>query len=305
MYTYEEQCTINLGDGYTLLYSFIIRRMLDSFGLEGERAAREATRRFGRDRALTTRARHEKLGAKINMKSLFSIGGDLPPDPRFRRELQELNPQERVSHTLICPMADMWKQYGEQAIGRIYCEEFHNSCYGTYAFGYTKVYLAKTLTQDGDEYCAFNIVLRPENLPDELKPQCFAEYDPDYHEVKYERKAADGKTGFDHLSIKLYYYLLDEAVKAFGDEGARAVEAGLEDAGRDAARRIASTAKECGKELDAAFFSQNVPFEMDPESDPLWADYLENNARQRAKEHFVETLKAEIKALTERDLAPV
>lgn len=30
------------------------------------------------------------------MHSLFAVGPDLPPDPRFKRELQELNPEERV-----------------------------------------------------------------------------------------------------------------------------------------------------------------------------------------------------------------
>jgi len=109
MYTYEQQCIMDLGDNYTLLYSFLGRELIDAFGVEGDRALREGTRRYGRDRGAHTRARHEALNVKINMKSLFSIGGDLPPDPRFRRELQELNPQERVSHTLVCPMADVWK----------------------------------------------------------------------------------------------------------------------------------------------------------------------------------------------------
>lgn len=81
------------------------------------------------------RARHLDANVKINMHSLFAVGADLPPDPRFKRELQELNPQERVSHTLYCPMAALWKEYGVMEIGRIYCEEFHRACYGHYAFG--------------------------------------------------------------------------------------------------------------------------------------------------------------------------
>ena len=151
MYTYEEQCMMDLSDNYTLLYSFMGRELIDTFGLEGERALREGTRRYGRDRGIHSRERHLKAGYKVNMESLFSIGGDLPPDPRFRRELQELNPQERISHTLICPMADVWKENNEQRIGRIYCEEFHPACYNHYAFDCGHTNLAKTLTQENDE----------------------------------------------------------------------------------------------------------------------------------------------------------
>lgn len=81
MYSYEEQCVMDLSDNYTLLYSFLGREVLDAFGVEGERAFREGTRRYGRDRGQCSREKHQALGVKINMKSLFSVGGDLPPDP--------------------------------------------------------------------------------------------------------------------------------------------------------------------------------------------------------------------------------
>ena len=99
MYTYQEQCTMDLSDNYTLLYSFLCREVLDEFGLEGERALREGTRRYGRDRGLASRKKHQALGVKVNMQSLFGLGGDLPPDPRFRRELQELD--EFINNTSL------------------------------------------------------------------------------------------------------------------------------------------------------------------------------------------------------------
>ena len=221
MYTYEEQCVMDLSDNYTVLYSFLGRELLDAAGVEGERALREGTRRYGRDRGQCSRERHQALGVKINMQSLFSVGGDLPPDHRFHRELQELNSQERVSHTLVCPMADIWKAYGERAIGRIYCEEFHPACYNHYAYDCGHTNLAKTLTQEGDEYCAFNVVLRAENLPDDLKPLCFAEYDPGYVAPQVSVPKANGKRGFETLSVKLYYYLLEAAEEYITTEGSR------------------------------------------------------------------------------------
>lgn len=287
MFTYQEQCIMDLSDNYTVLYSFICREMIDAFGKEGERAAREGTRRYGRDRGIHSRQKHLSMGVKINMKSLFSVGGDLPPDPRFQRELQELNPEERVSHTLICPMADIWKAYGEREIGRMYCEEFHPACYNHYAYDYGHTNLAKTLTQETDEYCAFNVVLRAENLPDELKPACFETYDPSYVPPKLEPAHADGKAGFEQLSIKLYYYLLECAVESFGESGAAAVERGLAKMASDGAARAKSTASKYGVPYDDKVVNDTYPLSVEPKMDGFWAEYQDCNAMERFTRVFV------------------
>ena len=287
MYTYEEQCMMDLSDNYTLLYSFMGRELIDTFGLEGERALREGTRRYGRDRGIHSRERHLKAGYKVNMESLFSIGGDLPPDPRFRRELQELNPQERISHTLICPMADVWKENNEQRIGRIYCEEFHPACYNHYAFDCGHTNLAKTLTQENDEYCAFNVILRAEDLPDDLKPLCFMEYDPGYVKPENTAPQPDGKKGFESLSIKIYYYVLECACEAFGEEGALAIGRALHKAATDGAKRVKETARKYGKEIDATLVFDSYPISLQPEKISLWEEYQDHDAVRIFKENFV------------------
>ena len=144
MYTMNEHCIMNLGDIYTMMFGYMGQELLREFGLRGEIAVREAARRFGRDRGATLREKHLSIGAKINMKNLFSLYPDLPSDPRFKRELQTLSPQERISHTLFCPMAAIWESHGQKEIGRIYCEEFHPACYSEYGYGYTSVNLART-----------------------------------------------------------------------------------------------------------------------------------------------------------------
>ena len=123
MLNYTQRCNCNLSDAYTLMYGFIGKKLIEELGMEGEAALREGSRQYGYDRGETARNKHIAVGAKVNMQSLFSLFHDLPADPRFRRELQQLIPTERVSHTLVCPMADIWKAYGEAYIGRIYCEE--------------------------------------------------------------------------------------------------------------------------------------------------------------------------------------
>ncbi|MDR1732718.1 MAG: L-2-amino-thiazoline-4-carboxylic acid hydrolase [Synergistaceae bacterium] len=289
MYTYEERCVMNLGDCYTLLYGCIGRQLLDDHGETGEKALRDATRRFGIDRALATREKHLAWGAKINMQNLFTLSHDLPGDPRFRRELQELNPQERVSHTLVCPMADAWKAQGQREVGRIYCEEFHPACYSAYAYDYTYVNLAKTLTQEGDEYCAFNVVLRPENLPEELRPQCFEEYDPAWIPPEIEPENANGKRGFGILSIKLYFHLLQAALDHLGEEGACSVERGLQNFSGVAAEILKTSASKDSRSVDAAFVSDNVPIEMEL-TEPLWERYGERQAKERMEIHFCKNL---------------
>ncbi len=290
----EEMQIMNLDDNYTLLYPFLVSSLMERCGERGEKAAREGTRRFGRDRAETLRNRHLKANVKVNMHSLFAVGPDLPPDPRFRRELQELNPQERVSHTLYCPMAAIWKEYGFMDIGRIYCEEFHNACYSTYAYGYTKVNLAKTLTQAEDEYCAFNVVLRPENLPEELKPVCFAQFDQNYKGPTEEMPQAYGKTGFGTLFVKLYYHLATTAEEMLGEEGTKAIREGLEKLAVDAAKRIRSQAKEQGEEVSPSFVDLNYPVNLDPEQEPLWQLYDNRGAKQILKESFYKTFYQEL-----------
>ena len=294
MYSYEEQCIMDLADNYTLLYSFLGRSLIDAFGVAGEKALREGTRRYGRDRGEASRKMHESLNVKINMQSLFSVGGDLPPDPRFRRELQELNPEERVSHTLVCPMADIWKAYGEAYIGRIYCEEFHPACYSHYAFDYGHVNLGMTLTQEKDEYCDFNVVLRAENLPDELKPKCFAEYDPGYVTPDVHPAAACGKSGFESISVKLYYYILEAALEQFCEAGWDAMCTAMEKMAVDAAARARNTAEKYDRPFDEQLIFDTYPLTMDRSKTKLWDNYTGHEAVERFMHSFVPAMQREL-----------
>lgn len=286
MYRYAERCIMNLSDHYTLLYGFIAAHLMNRYGMEGERAVREGTRRFGIARGVASRETHLKAGAKINMQSLFGLYHDLPGDPRFRRELQELSPQERVSHTLLCPMADIWKEYGQMHIGRIYCEEFHSSSYIAYAYGYTQVNLARTLTQEGDDFCSFNVVLRPANLPEHLLPACFEEYDPYYPFPVFPERVTTGKDGFRRLSIMLYTALLETALEHFGADAVHAVCDGLEEAARVAAGRLQESASKSGDRLDAEFVRDNIPIDLGSLDEGLWKRYASGNGIEQMKTHF-------------------
>lgn len=294
MYSYADQCIMDLSDNYTLLYSFLGRSLISRFGKDGERALREATRRYGRDRGETLRKKHEALGVKVNMQSLFTICSDLPPDPRFRRELQELNPEERVSHTLFCPMSDIWRQYGERYIGRIYCEEFHPACYCHYAFDYGRANLSMTLTQEEDDYCNFNVVLRAENLPDSLKPRCFAEYDPGYSAPKLNLPPVDGKKGFECISVKIYYYILETSLEYLGNEAIASIAEGLQLAAKDASKRAQKTASNYKHRFDRDLIYDTYPLTMDRDKTTLWSGYTAHRAVELFEENFVATMEEEL-----------
>jgi hypothetical protein len=255
-------------------------------GLKGESALREGIRRFGIDRG--TKRRETQLAAnyKINMENLFSVGSDLPSDPRFRRDRITLIPQERISRTLACPMAEVWDSYGLRAVGRIYCEEFHPACYSAYAYGYTQVNLGRTLTQEGDEYCSFNVILRPEHLPEHLRPVCFEEYDPHYTGPSSFLPQAEAKTGFGFLCIRIYYYLFEVLLERFGQGGRGVIAEALTKVAEDTVKRLKNQSEEMKSPLNRDFVEANYPFCLDVDSDPLWTNYDTNGALALIKEHF-------------------
>ena len=222
------------------------------------------------------------------MKNLFSLYPDLPSDPRFKRELQTLSPQERISHTLFCPMAAIWESHGQKEIGRIYCEEFHPACYGEYGYGYTSVNLARTQTQENDEYCSFRVILRPADLPAKLRATCFADFDPDYHEPPYDPQLClSGKDGFEMLSIKLYYYLLATAMEQIGEECIPVIESALKKLSAETALLLEAVAGECHRSIDDAFIYENVPISRCYESRArFWRGYDGYDAQALWEKNF-------------------
>ena len=286
LYTTEQLESVHNSDMYTMFYAIMGNQLIEELGLDGESALREATRRYGKDRGTYRRMRHLDANLKINMKNLFSIGSDLPPDPLFERDLRRLTPEDRTCHTLRCPMAEIWKQEGYGYVGRLYCEEFHPACYSSYAFGYTKVGLAKTLTQEGDEYCSFHIVLRPESLPEELKPICFEQYDPVYTGQSHEIPRPSAKTGFNFLTVRVYYYMVEVCFERFGEAAFPVICHGLEKTADYCSKYLIAAAKAMNRHLDAAFAEANFPLYQDPDQDPLWNQYNKVCAKDLLKQSF-------------------
>lgn len=103
----EDMKIANLNDCWLKMYVYLAKEITDGYGIEGEAALRRGIRNFGYDRGETLRKEQLALGMKINMYNLWTYY-DLPGDPRFKRNKIRLNTRERISETLVCPMADMW-----------------------------------------------------------------------------------------------------------------------------------------------------------------------------------------------------
>ena len=286
MYTNAQLEVIHLQDSYTIMYALLAKEIMESLGEKGERIVREATRRYGKDRGRARREEHEKLGVKINMHSLFAVCSDLPSDPRFRRDRLKLTDEERNSHTLVCPMAEIWDKYGAKKIGRIYCEEFHRACYQEYAFGLTQVNLAQTLTQDGDGYCDFHVVFRKANVPDEKKAKCFAEYDSGYEVPQIDGSAAEGKSGFCSLCVRVYYYMLEVLYEECPERAVEVMTKALHAWVEDAAGHLVQEAVEMHEELSKEFADKHFPLYMNIDDDPLLDKYDHYGAKELLKKEF-------------------
>ncbi|MDR1732210.1 MAG: L-2-amino-thiazoline-4-carboxylic acid hydrolase [Synergistaceae bacterium] len=255
----------SLQDSWVIMYTFIARELLEKGGFEGERVLREAVRRYGRDRGLSNRRRLLENNVKINLATLFSEGRDRPGEPRFTAKVLRGTREERISDTLICSFADVWKKYDAKHLGRIYCEEFHIASYQAFGFGKTKVNLSRTLTQDGDDRCCFYHTYRPENLTDEERRLSFEEYDEGYVKPDREMPKPEGKSGFRALWIKMYFHFLETAAERWGEDDARSlVGSGLRAAAVEQARVFAEIARSTERVVDEGFLEGHHPLSLGP-----------------------------------------
>ena len=140
------------------------------------------------------------------------------------------------------------------------------------------------------------MVLRPESLPDELKPICFEEYDPDYVKPEIVSPPVDGKVGFATLSIKLFYYLFRQAKQDLGDAGVKAVRDGLAQWADEMVKLLTKRAAEANDRVDGKYVSDNIPFEMNTGTadSELWKSYSDCGASEEVEEYFCKPLAAKL-----------
>lgn len=281
----EDIKTGNLDDCWLKMYVHVARALTESFGIEGEAALRQGIRNFGHDRGQTLRKEQLKLGMKINMYNLWTYY-DLPGDKRFKRNKIRLNTEERISQTLVCPMASMWIKMGAKKLGAIYCDEFHPAMFSGY---HPKIVtnLGETLTHDTDDHCHFALYVRPANMTEEERKMSFAEYDPDYDEENVgEYKMRTPREGYNMLTIKLYYHLAKESIDNFGDKAREVIAKSTKEWAQDIGKFLIERAEATSEKIDEKFIQENCPVSLDVREDTLWNDYDDNGIKDLFVDNF-------------------
>ncbi len=256
----------NPQDVFSREYAILAKAVVAKYGDEGDSALREAIRLFGATRGQLLREAHLEAGLKINLYNLFTHG-DLPTDPRMRRNKINLCPQARLSETLSCALYDMWRELDVVDLGRIYCEEFHHAKFAAYAHK-AQTNLTQTMTQ-GDDLCKFAVYLRPGNMGADEKALSFVEYGgPEPTPLKYEPLSYfDGFARLTVLLLDAFYRTVEEH---FGLEGLSFLEQVLETFAQDIDEYLKNKATLAGLPYDAAYLRKNCP--IPAPGDAWWAE---------------------------------
>ncbi len=276
----------NYQDAWGMLYLFLARAVTDGTGMDGELLLREGIKNFGIDRGKAQRKEHLSVGLKPNMENLFGYG-DLPGDPRFRRNQLRLNPQERISETLVCPIANIWREMDGFYLGRIYCEEFHHAKFDAYA-PKTQTNLSQTITQ-GDALCRFSVYLRPSNLSEAERRETFAEFDKGYDKssagIPFKPSLKDG---FTMMCVKIFYHIAIMAIEADPVGGPERVRTAAKNFGLEFSRFLQKKAAQLKRPYDLEFVRANAPidFTADDPGHAVWALYADKRPEKLFAEGF-------------------
>ncbi len=212
-----ENALLTMEELYAKLYFQLATEYCRTFKKPGEKALAEAIRRFGEDRGRANRAKHEALGFPIHLHTLFTAGG-FPGKAGFRRNKIALDPHQRISETLQCPLNDHWKAMGGLKEGLFYCQVIHKAMWSAYDPG-IQTNQPKIMTQ-GDDLCRFDVFLP------EAKGRPTARDIAPGEPVEHLQNMMD-------LQAKLYYYLAYGLINEFGLEGEAAVRRAIRRFGWD------------------------------------------------------------------------
>ena len=210
-----EQAMHKMEELYASLYFHMAAEYLRTFGEKGDAALRQAIREYGTDRGKANRAKHEKLGLPIHLKTLFTAGR-FPGGAGFRRNLIELTPEQRSSETLECMLCEVWKKIGGLEEGIRYCEEIHEAMWSAYDPG-IETKQPQIMTR-GEKICEFDVSMpSAKGMPE-------AE---EYPETSLEEQLQ----ALVDLQAKMFYYL-GRGLLAFGIEGDAALRRAIRRFGR-------------------------------------------------------------------------
>ncbi len=144
--------TTYLPKHHAVLYSSIVKSVLEIMGSQAIDDIKEMTRAYGRDRAVRMAKRAIHDGLELNALSYLSYGElDVPAGLVVRTS--DLDGDSAVQTTTKCAWHDAWEGAGHLEFGKIFCEVFDEAL----AEGFHKDVNMKvpvTITT-GDKHCKF------------------------------------------------------------------------------------------------------------------------------------------------------
>lgn len=275
-------------DCFARMYGYIAEAVIEAGGNRGERAVREAVVRYGEE--LGKRLRREILerGGHTDLAAMRRAQHCCGEDPRFCRHTVRDERESQMFEVYSCPMEAAWRKTGCLRAGAIYCEECIHAAVRGYTGGKGQANLSNYMTCSRDFFCRFSVYLRPANLDEEQRRECFGEMEEE-EPLAFGRTERDGnssaaRTGkaektkaknacreeeergkdsgafsIERNFLSLYRCLYDAARELLGMDGSAAVLSGLDRLCRDEKRSLRLKADHTGETLNQEFIRAYFP----------------------------------------------
>lgn len=280
----EEIKEQNQFDCFIKMYAYIAGALLEN-GKRGEQTVREALIRYGEDRGHRLRTLHIEIGIKTNLKALCQAENCCGEDPRFYRKSVKDMEEVQLWEVYSCPMVHMWRTLEAQKAGMLFCEEVVHAIVRAYTCGKGQANLSDRMTCERDTFCRFSLYYRSANLDEEQRNRSFGEGGQAPVMPSYD---------INENFIKLYYFLLSSAKDIMGQEGIRAVAAGLKRLAEDLVRALKKEASHVDRLLDEKFMRDFFPLQLDMEKEVLWEQYSAHDAEKLLRVNLMRTLYHEL-----------
>lgn len=110
-----------LANLYARLYIHLAKEIEKQFGLKGREAIRQGIKNFAYERGQEVREKTLKQGQPLTIKNFYNNFDSPLADAGFKMtmKLREWDGEAEVNY---CPFAEIWKEMGEEDLGKIYCE---------------------------------------------------------------------------------------------------------------------------------------------------------------------------------------
>ncbi len=243
-------------DCFVKMYGYIAQAMIEAGGNRGERAVREAVIRYGEEFGERLREELLEQGVQTNLRSMLRAENCCGADPRFFRTVIRDEKESQMFEVYSCPMEAVWRKKGCQEAGVIYCEEWIHAAVRAFTQGKGQANLSNHLTCKRDSFCRFSLYLRPANLDEAQRQECFGE----------DRTEGEGltikKDSIVSHFMSLYRCLLRSAKEYLGLDGQAAVLTGLDRLCSDEAEELRVEADHTGEKLTFEFIQQYFPLSL-------------------------------------------